>query len=113
MSTISRRDATTRKHTLLVLFSRTLQSQPSGRNDARGGADRAGMHRTVGAENRIRGKKPLLIEHISEKVDVAAKATDDDCNAMHNRRCRDLALLLFMSVRLCVGAKLTYCCGRT
>ena len=54
------------------------------------------MRRTVGAEHRIRGKKPLLIEHIREMVDRAAKATDDDGNAMPNKRCRDVSLLLFM-----------------
>ena len=55
-----------------------------------------GIRRTVGAEHRIRGKQPLLIEHICEMVDVAAKATDDDGNSMPNKRCRDVALLLFM-----------------
>ena len=55
-----------------------------------------GMRRAVGAEQRIRGKKPLLIEDIREMADAAAEATDDDGNAMPNKRCRDVALLLFM-----------------
>ena len=54
-----------------------------------------GIRRTVGAEQRIRGKKPLLIEDIRAMADVAAEVTDDD-KPMPNRRCRDVALLLFM-----------------
>ena len=55
-----------------------------------------GIRRTLGAEQRIRGKRPLLIEDIRKMVDVAAEAMDDDGNPMPNKRCRDEALLLFM-----------------
>lgn len=55
-----------------------------------------GIRRTVSAEQRNRGKRPLLIENIREMADMAGKATDQDGNAMPNKRCRDVALLLFM-----------------
>ena len=55
-----------------------------------------GIRRTVGAEQRIRGKRPLLIEDIREMADVAAQVTDEDDKPMPNKRCRDVALLLFL-----------------
>lgn len=97
ISTINRHYATLRKHILPALFSKTWM--PGGREEeAMREVERIvrGMRRTVGAENRIRGKKPLLIEHIREMVDVARQATDADGHAMPNKRCRDVALLLFM-----------------
>ena len=97
MSTINRHYATIRKYILPALFSRS-QSPGSREEEMMRNVERIvrGMRRAVGAENRIRGKKPLLIEHIREMVDVAAEWTDEDGNAMPNKRCRDVALLLFM-----------------
>ena len=40
--------------------------------------------------------KPLLIEDVRAMVDAAAELTDEDGNPMPNKRCRDVALLLFM-----------------
>ena len=97
LSTINRRYATIRKHILPTLFS--TSSVPGSREEQMmREVERVvqGIRRTVGAENRIRGKKPLLIEHVREMVDVAREATDDDGDAMPNKRCRDVALLLFM-----------------
>ena len=97
MSTINRHYATIRKHILPALFSKNLV--PGSREEeTMREVERIvrGMRRTVGAENRIRGKKPLLIEHIRKMVDRAAEATDDDGAAMPNKRCRDVSLLLFM-----------------
>ena len=97
MSTINRHYATIRKHILPVLFSKALVSG-SREEEMMREVERIvrGMRRTVGAENRIRGKKPLLIEHIRRMVDVAAKASDDDGAPMPNKRCRDVSVLLFM-----------------
>ena len=97
ISTINRRYATIRKHIVPALFSRTMASG-SREEDTMREVERIvrGMRRTVGAENRIRGKKPLLIEHIREMADRAAEATDDDGSAMLNKRCRDVSLLLVM-----------------
>lgn len=78
ITTINRRYATIRKHILPALFSRTLVSGSREEGTMRE-VERIvrGMRRTVGAEHRIRGKKPLLIEHVREMVDVAAEATDE------------------------------------
>ena len=97
MSTINRHYATIRKHILPALFSKALVSG-SREEEMMREVERIvrGMRRTVGAENRIRGKKPLLIEHIRRMVDVAAKASDDDGAPMPNKRCRDVSVLLFM-----------------
>ena len=99
ISTINRRYATIRKHILPALFSRAM-APGSREEEMMREVERIvrGMRRTVGAENRIRGKKPLLIEHIREMVDRATEATDADGSAMPNKRCRDVALLLFMFV---------------
>ena len=97
ISTINRRYATIRKHILPALFSRAM-APGSREEEMMREVERIvrGMRRTVGAENRIRGKKPLLIEHIREMVDMAAEAADEGANPMPNKRCRDVALLLFM-----------------
>ena len=97
VSTINRRLSTLKKHILPALFSRALV--PGSRDEQTMREVEKivqGIRRTVGAEQRIRGKRPLLIEDIREMVDVAAEATDDDENPMPNKRCRDVALLLFM-----------------
>jgi integrase len=41
-------------------------------------------------------KKPLLIEDIRAMCAVAAQVTDENGNAMPNKQCRDVCLLLFM-----------------
>jgi integrase len=97
ISTINRRLSTIKKHILPTLFNRALVP---GSRDEQMMRDVEkivrGIRRTVGAEQRIRGKRPLLIEDIRKMVDVAAEATDVDGNPMPNKRCRDVALLLFM-----------------
>ncbi len=114
ISTINRRYATIRKHILPALFSKTWM--PGSREaEMLREVERIvqGMRRTVGAENRIRGKQPLLIEHIREMADAARKATDDDGHAMPNKRCRDVACCCSCSSRPCDGARLLHCCGPT
>jgi integrase len=54
------------------------------------------MIRPTRSTHRIRGKKPLLIEDIRAMCAVAATATDENGNAMPNKQCRDVCLLLFM-----------------
>ena len=97
ISTINRRLSTIKKHILPTLFNRALVP---GSNDEQIMREVEkivrGIRRTVGAEQRVRGKRPLLIEDIRKMVDVAAEATDDDGDPMPNRSCRDVALLLFM-----------------
>ena len=96
ISTINRHYATLRKHILPSLFSKTWM--PGSREEQMlREVERIvrGMRRTVGAEHRVRGKQPLLIEHIREMVNVARQATDADGHTMPNKRCRDVALLLF------------------
>ena len=97
ISTINRRLSTLKKHILPTLFNRALV--PGSRDERMMREVEAvvrGMRRTVGAEQRIRGKSPLLIEDVRQMVDAAAQATDDDGNPMPNTRCCDVALLLFM-----------------
>jgi integrase len=97
ISTVNRRWSTIKKHILPGLF--TKATVPGSREEQIMREVEAvikGIRRTVGAEHRVRGKQPLLIENIREMVDVAAEAVDDDGNAMPNKRCRDVALLLFM-----------------
>jgi integrase len=97
ISTVNRRLSSITKHILPGLFTRTVV--PGSRQEQMMREVEAvikGMRRTVGAEHRVRGKKPLLIENIREMVDVAAKAVDEDGYAMPNKRCRDVALLLFL-----------------
>ena len=97
ISTINRRLSTLKKHILPTLFNRALV--PGSRDERMMREVEVvvrGMRRTVGAEQRFRGKSPLLIEDVREMVEAAAEVTDDDGNAMPNKRCRDVALLLFM-----------------
>ena len=97
LSTINRRLSTSKKHILPTLFNRALV--PGSREEQMMREVEKivrGNRRTVGAEQRIRGKRPLLIENIHKMVDVAAEATNDDGNPMPNKCCRDVALLLFM-----------------
>ena len=97
ISTINRRLSTIKKHVLPTVFARALV--PGSRDEQmirEVDAIVRGMRRTVGAEQRIRGKRPLLIEDVRQMVDAVAEATDDDGNPMPNKRCRDVALLLFM-----------------
>ena len=97
ISTINRRLSTIKKHILPTLFARALV--PGSRDEQMMREVEKivqGIRRTVGAEQRIQGKRPLLIEDIREMVDVAAEAMDEDGNPMPNKRCRDVALLLFM-----------------
>ena len=97
ISTVNRRLSTIKKHILPTLFARALV--PGSRDEQmmrEVDAVVRGIRRTVGAEQRIRGKSPLLIEDVREMVDAAAEVTDEDDNPMPNTRCRDGALLLFM-----------------
>jgi integrase len=86
-----------KKHILPTLFTKALV--PGSRDEQmmrEVDTIVRGIRRTVGAEQRIRGKSPLLIEDIREMADAAAQATDEDDNTMPNKRCRDVALLLFL-----------------
>jgi integrase len=97
ISTINRRLSTLKKHIVPTFFNRALV--PGSRDEQMmRDVEKVvrGIRRTVGAEQRIHGKRPLLIGVIREMVDVAAEATDDDGNPMPNQRCRDEALLLFL-----------------
>jgi integrase len=97
ISTINRRLSTMKKHILPTLFTKALV--PGSRDEQmmrEVDTIVRGIRRTVGAEQRIRGKSPLLIEDIREMADAAAQATDEDDNTMPNKRCRDVALLLFL-----------------
>ena len=97
ISTINRRLSTIKKYVLPTLFAKALV--PGSRDERVMREVEAvvrGMRRTVGAERRTRGKSPLLIEDVREMVDAAAQLTDDDGNPMPHKRCRDVALLLFM-----------------
>ena len=97
ISTINRRLSTIKKHILPTLFAKALV--PGSRDERmmrEVDAVVRGMRRTVGAEQRIRGKRPLLIEDIRAMCDEAAEAVNDDGLAMPNKRCRDVSLLLFM-----------------
>ena len=97
ISTINRRLSTIKKHILPTLFNRALVPGSCDEQIMREvEAIVRGIRRTVGAEQRIRGKRPLLIEDIRKMVDVAAEVTDGDGEPMPNKRCRDVALLLFM-----------------
>ena len=97
ISTINRRLSTIKKHILPTLFNRALV--PGSRDEQmKREVEKIvrGIRRTVGAEQRIRGKRPLLIEDIRKMMNVAGMVTDDGGNALPNKRCRDVALLLFM-----------------
>ena len=97
ISTINRRLSTIKKYVLPTLFAKALV--PGSRDEQmmrEVDAIVRGIRRTVGAEQQVRGKSPLLIEDVREMVDAAAQLTDDDGDPMPNKRCRDVALLLFM-----------------
>jgi integrase len=97
ISTINRRLSSLKKHILPRLFHKA--TVPGSREEQMMREVEKivkSIRRTVGAEQRVRGKKPLMIEEIREMVDTAAKATNDDDDAMPNKRCRDVSLLLFM-----------------
>jgi integrase len=97
VSTINRRLSVIRKHVLPSLFNRALV--PGSRDEQtmqQVDAIVKGIRRSVGAERRVRGKAPLLVEDVRRMADVAAQATDDDGAAMPNKRSRDVALLLFL-----------------
>jgi integrase len=97
IATINRRLSTIKKHILPSLFHKA--SVPGSRDEQIGrelDAIVRGMRRTVGAEQRVRGKRPLLIENIIAMCEVAAVKTNDDGDAMPNMRCRDVSLLLFL-----------------
>ena len=97
IATINRRLSTIKKHVLPGLFHKAFA--PGSREEQIGrelDAIVRGMRRTVGAEQRVRGKRPLLIENIIAMCEVAALKTNDDGDAMPNTRCRDVCLLLFL-----------------
>ena len=97
ISTINRRLSTIKKHILPTLFTASIV--PGSRQELihrEMDAIVRGIRRTIGAEHRTRGKRPLLIENIIEMCKVAALATDEDGRAMPNTRCRDVCLLLFL-----------------
>ena len=97
ISTINRRLSSLRKHILPRLFHRAAVPGSREEQALREVAKIVtGIRRTVGAEQRVRGKKPLMIEEVREMVNVANKATNDDGEAMPNKRCRDVSLLLFL-----------------
>lgn len=94
ISTINRRLSTIKKHILPTLFTTTIV--PGSREELihrEMDAIIRGIRRTVGAEQVVRGKRPLLIENIIDMCKVAASSTTD---AMPNTRCRDTCLLLFL-----------------
>ena len=97
IATVNRRLSTIKKHILPSLFHKA--SVPGSREEQIGREMDAivrGMRRTVGAEHRVRGKRPLLIENIIDMCEVAALTRSDGGDAMPNTRCRDVCLLLFM-----------------
>ena len=97
ISTINRRLSTITKHILPALFMGLVV--PGSRDEMvhkELDAIIRGIRRTVGAENRIRGKRPLLIENIIDMCKAAALATDEDGRAMPNTQYRDVCLLLFL-----------------
>ena len=97
ISTINRRLSTIKKHILPALFTGSIASGSREELVHRElDAIVRGMRRTVGAEGRIRGKRPLLIENILDMCKAAANTTDEDGHAMPNTRCRDVCLLLFL-----------------
>ena len=99
ISTINRRLSTIKKHILPALFGRAIV--PGSREEQIAQEMDAivrGIRRVVGGEQRIRGKRPRLMENITAMVDLAAQLVDenDDDKPMPNTRCRDVCLLLFL-----------------
>ena len=97
ISTINRRLSTIKKHILPALFSRAIVPGSRGEQVAQEmDAIVRGIRRVVGGEQRVRGKRPLLIENITAMADLAAQAVNDDDEPVPNTRCRDVCLLLFL-----------------
>ena len=99
IATINRRLSAIKKHILPSLFTKAQNSAPASRDQLilkEVETIIKGMRRTIGAEQRIRGKKPLLIEHIRSMCDEIDQLTDEDGNLMPNKQCRDRCLLLFL-----------------
>ena len=97
ISTINRRLSTIKKHILPALFTRAIV--PGSREEQIAqdmDAIVRGIRRVVGGEQRIRGKRPLLIENITAMVDLAAQAVNSEDEPIPNTRCRDVCLFLFM-----------------
>ena len=97
ISTINRRLSTIKKHILPRLFSKVIA--PGGREEQilrEMEAIVKGIRRTIGAEQRVRGKRPLLIESITAMCDIAALVTNEEGKPMPNTQCRDVCLLLFL-----------------
>jgi integrase len=97
ISTINRRLSTIKKHILPGLFH-TSFAPGSREEQIHREMDTIvrGIRRTIGAEQRVRGKRPLLIENIIAMCEVAALKTSEDGGALPNTRCRDVCLLLFL-----------------
>ena len=87
ISTTNRMLSTIKRHILHSLFAKVAVS---GSGEERMGQDVdaivRGMRRRVGAEQLVRGKKPLLIEHIRAMCDLAAVVTHIDIVMPNNRR---------------------------
>ena len=99
IATINRRLSAIKKHIVPSLFTRAENAAPGSRDQLilkEVETIIKGMRRTIGAENRIRGKKPLLIEHIRSMCDKTVQVKDEHGNAMPNKQCRDRCLLLFL-----------------
>jgi TATA-box binding protein (TBP) (component of TFIID and TFIIIB) len=82
LSTINRRLSTIKKHILPSLFRQVVV--PGSREeeiDREMNAIVRGIRRTIGAEQRVRGKRPLTIENIIAMCDIAARLTNDDAAA--------------------------------
>ena len=96
ISTINRRLSSLKKHVLPALFSTSIV--PGSREELiyrEMDAVVRGIRRTVGAEQGVRGKRPLLIEQITDMCKAATSATTTAA-AMPNTQCRDVCLLLFL-----------------
>jgi Phage integrase, N-terminal SAM-like domain len=88
LSTINRRLSTIKKHILPSLFRKVVV--PGSREEDIGREMDAivrGIRRTIGAEQRVLGKGPLVIENIIAMCDIAAQLKDDDGAPMPNKRC--------------------------
>lgn len=96
ISTINRRLSTLKKHILPALFTTSIV--PGSREELihrEMDAIVRGIRRTVGAEQGVRGKRPLLIQQITDMC-KAATSTTTAAAAMPNTQCRDMCLLLFL-----------------
>lgn len=96
ISTINRRLSTIKKHILPTLFTSTIVTGSREELIHREmDAIVRGIRRTVGAEQGVRGKRPLLIEQITDMCKAASSATTT-AGVMPNTQCRDVCLLLFL-----------------